>query len=239
MIRARVRCSYATYWEQTVDAEGATIDALVRSARDTAGQRPDEWESSAYETEIAIDAIAEGVAGDPSRATMQIPVPYDDSDRNGADVTTLRLPEGVDADDVTVRAGMARIVETHRDVRLTQLRSLAGTGDTVVTVRPGKSAEERPQVDVSGPGGATVEMHGWDGEHTVTTRLGAPSEEAQGTLVHVRAGEDGVLEVEVRRGRPRSGQGCLRPRRFKSSRALTRAGRSAATTLPSSDPRCK
>ena len=91
--------------------------------------------------------------------------------------------------------------------------------------------------------GASVEVEALGAEPIEVTEIARRARRTQARIVQAVRTEAGKIVEDMLgpsdAGEPRSGQGCLRPRRFESSRALTRAGRLAATTLPSSDPRCK
>ena len=112
-MRARVRWSYAAHWEQTVDAEGATINALVRSARDTARQHPDDWESNAYETEIASNAQMRR-ASKVSAQVAREELPHTGKTREGAR-TKPRVEGAVDDTQHNGAKGVASSASRHRD----------------------------------------------------------------------------------------------------------------------------
>lgn len=208
-MKATVQCSYATYWDQSVEVEAETIDGLIERAYEKVGANPDNWQSSSHSTDTAIDAIAIGddIGHRPMIAPSQRPVPYADSDRNGAQMTEIALGPGVTHTDVTVKQGLALITEEHEGARITRCANAQGYDATCVTVRPHGAA--RPDISVNKDAGALIEMTGWTLADGTPIDIGPIAigalEHCHGpdtALVRIERGADAKLEITVRNARP-------------------------------------
>ena len=200
-MKASVQCSYYACHKHVGTVEGETIDELVKAAIEAANDS-ESWDSSDFCGNTQVDAIAlEAGTDKPMLHERQLPVPLAVSDRESAELTVIKLAQGMTHESVEVRAGMVAIATETAGVRVTRIVDSTRRQLPKITVR--LESDEPPLIRV-GQGGAMIEHLGIDGATSTPIAHGDRNKcfSADTALVRITRSETKETHVEVRNGTP-------------------------------------